>query len=213
MSTSEATAVVRCWTSTDPVYNDYHDFEWGRPVTDERGLYERLCLEALQSGLSWTLILRRREGLRAAFAGFDPDAVARFGEPEVERLLGDARVIRNRRKLEAIVANARATVALRETGEPLERLLWSHRPEPRPAPRGWADVPAATPESKELAKTLKRAGFGFVGPTTVYATMQAAGLLNDHLAGCPVRAEVERAQVKASPRPRASGGRGGSPRR
>ena len=187
----------RCrWGDSDDRYRDYHDAEWGRPVLDERGLYERLCLELLQSGLSWALILRKREGIREALAGFDPDAVAGFGVRDMKRLLGDPRVIRNRRKLEAIVANAQATVAMRDD-VPLPELVWSFRcPTPR-APRGYADTVSVSPESKELAKELKRRGFAFVGPTTVYSTMQAVGVVNDHLAGCFVRDEVEEVRQNA----------------
>jgi len=187
---------ARCrWGSTDDRYRDYHDTEWGRPVTDERGLFERLSLELLQSGLSWALILRKRDGIREAFAGFDPDAVAGFGEREVAKLLEDTRVIRNRRKIEAIVRNAEATVAARDE-TPLPELVWSFRPVPGPAPGSYADMVSLSDESKALAKELKGRGFAFVGPTTVYSTMQAIGLVNDHLAGCFVRDEVERAQVR-----------------
>ena len=186
--------LARCrWGSTDETYRAYHDDEWGRPVTDERGLYEKLCLEALQSGLSWALILRKRDGIRDAFAGFDPDAVARFRTREIERLLGDERVIRNRKKIEAIVRNAQATVDARAE-MPLPQLVWSFRPQARPAPRGYDDMPSLTDESKALAKELKRRGFVFVGPTTVYSTMQAVGVVNDHLEGCFVRDAVEAAQ-------------------
>ncbi|TMM05536.1 MAG: DNA-3-methyladenine glycosylase I [Actinobacteria bacterium] len=185
---------ARCrWGSTDELYRHYHDSEWGRPVTEERGLYEKLCLECLQSGLSWALILRKRDGIRDAFAAFAPDAVAAFGRREIEGLLKDPRVIRNRRKLEAIVQNAQATVVMRDQ-TPLPELVWSFRPPRRKAPRGYTDMASLTEESKQLAKELKRVGFAFVGPTTVYATMQAVGLVNDHLAGCFVRAEVEAAQ-------------------
>jgi DNA-3-methyladenine glycosylase I len=186
--------VARCrWGAGDARYREYHDTEWGLPVTDERGLYEKLCLECLQSGLSWALILRKREDIRAALAGFDPDAVAAFGPHEVETLLQDPRVIRNRRKLEAIVRNARTTVALRDE-TPLPELVWSFRPErPRRPPRSYAGVPAITDESKQLARELKRRGFAFVGPTTVYATMQAVGVVNDHLEGCFARDAVEAA--------------------
>jgi DNA-3-methyladenine glycosylase I len=185
---------VRCrWGSADDLYRGYHDSEWGRPVTDERGLYEKLCLECLQSGLSWALILRKREGIRDAFADFTPDAVAAFGRKEIEGLLKDPRVIRNRRKLEAIVQNAQATVAMRDQ-TPLPELVWSYRPPSGPAPRAYADMVSLTEESKQLAKELKGRGFAFVGPTTVYSTMQAVGLVNDHLAGCFVRAEVDAAQ-------------------
>jgi DNA-3-methyladenine glycosylase I len=183
------TEPVRCWETSDPLYQAYHDREWGRPVRDERGLYERLCLEGFQSGLSWLTILRKRDAFRAAFAGFEPDAVARFRERDVKRLLGDAGIVRHRGKIEAAIANARATVALRETGTPLHELVWAHRPEPRPAPTDWI---ATTPESVALSKALKQAGFRFVGPTTVYATMQACGVVNDHLATCFVRDDVER---------------------
>jgi DNA-3-methyladenine glycosylase I len=185
--------VKRCWETSDPLYQAYHDEEWGRPVRDERGIYERLCLEGFQSGLSWLTILRKRENFRAAFAGFEPDAVARFDERDVERLLGDAGIVRHRGKIEAAIANARATVALREAGTPLHELVWAHAPGHRPAPRSLTEMPAGTPESTQLSKTLRRAGFRFVGPTTVYAAMQACGVVNDHLAGCWVRADVERA--------------------
>jgi DNA-3-methyladenine glycosylase I len=185
---------ARCrWASTSELDRAYHDNEWGRPVTDERGLYEKLCLECLQSGLSWSLILRKRDGIRDALAAFAPDAVAAFGRKEIEGLLKDPRVIRNRRKLEAIVQNARATVAMRDQ-TPLPELVWSFRPPRRKVPRAYADMPSVTNESKQLAKELKRQGFAFVGPTTVYATMQAVGVVNDHLAGCFVRKEVEAAQ-------------------
>jgi len=185
---------ARCrWGASDERYRDYHDKEWGRPVTEERGIYEKLCLECLQSGLSWALILRKRDGIRDALAAFDPDAVAAFGRKETEALLQDPRVIRNRRKLEAIVQNARATVAMRED-TPLPELVWSFSPPPRKAPRSYADLDSLTDESKQLAKELKRRDFAFVGPTTVYATMQAVGLVNDHLEGCFVREEVDAAQ-------------------
>ena len=185
---------ARCrWGSSDDLYRAYHDREWGWPVTEERGLYEKLCLECLQSGLSWALILRKRDGIRDALAAFDPDAVAAFGRKETEALLQDPRVIRNRRKLEAIVQNARATVAMRDD-IPLPKLVWSFLPQRHKAPRSYADLASLTDESKQLAKELKRRGFAFVGPTTVYATMQAVGLVNDHLAGCFVRKEVEAAQ-------------------
>jgi DNA-3-methyladenine glycosylase I len=187
--------VKRCWDSSDPLYVAYHDEEWGRPVTDERGLYERLCLEGFQSGLSWLTILRKRENFRAAFAGFDPDLVARFGERDIERLLADAGIVRHRGKIEAAIANARGVLALREAGSPLDELIWSHRPESAPAPRSWDDWQAKTPESTALSKLLKATGFRFVGPTTVYATMQACGVVNDHLADCWVRDEVERQLV------------------
>ena len=187
--------VVRCWPTTDPLYIAYHDEEWGRQVRDERGIYERLCLEGFQSGLAWITILRKREAFRERFAGFDPERVAAFGERDVERLLGDPSIVRHRGKIEASIANARATVALREAGEPLEELFWSHRPDDVPAPRSHADRRSTTPESEALAKRLRREGFRFVGPTTLYAAMQACGLVNDHLADCWVRPDVEQAAV------------------
>jgi DNA-3-methyladenine glycosylase I len=183
----------RCWATTDELYLAYHDEEWGRPVRDERGLLERLCLEGFQSGLSWLTILRKRENFRAAFAGFDPERVARFGERDVERLLGDAGIVRHRGKIEAAIANARGALALREAGTPLEELVWGRRPKRgRAAPKSLKDLPATTPESTALSKELKHAGFRFVGPTTVYAAMQACGVVNDHLATCFVRAQVQR---------------------
>ena len=184
---------TRCWSTTDELYLAYHDDEWGRPVTDERGLLERLCLEGFQSGLSWLTILRKRENFRAAFAGFDPETVARFGARDVTRLLKDAGIVRHRGKIEAAIANARGTLTLREAGTPLEELVWRHRPQKRrAAPKSFADLAATTPESAALSKELKRAGFRFVGPTTVYATMQACGIVNDHLATCFVRRQVQR---------------------
>jgi DNA-3-methyladenine glycosylase I len=187
----------RCWGSSDPLYIAYHDEEWGRPVTDERGLLERLCLEGFQSGLSWLTILRKREAFREAFFDFDPERVARFRNREIERLLGDARIVRHRGKIEAAIANARGALALRDSGTPLEELVWSHRPERHKPPRKTADWESTTPESVALSKALKRAGFRFVGPTTVYATMQACGVVNDHLVSCHVHDDVER-QIAAA---------------
>jgi DNA-3-methyladenine glycosylase I len=184
-----------CFGEGDPLYERYHDEEWGRPVRDERGLYEKLCLEAFQSGLAWITILRKRDGFRAAFANFDPEQVARFGKRDLNRLLSDTGIVRNRLKIEATIANAKATVALRDGPRPLPDLIWDHAPPNRKAPRSWKDVEPLTPESTALSKELKRNGFRFVGPTTVYATMQACGLVNDHLAGCRVRADVERARA------------------
>jgi DNA-3-methyladenine glycosylase I len=181
----------RCFGEEIEIYRDYHDFEWGRPVVDERGLLEKLCLEGFQSGLSWLTILRKRDGFRRAFADFDPERVARYTDTDVKRLLADAAIVRHRQKIEAAIANARATLTLRDQGRSLRELVWSHRPKPRRAPRSWADVAPETPESRALAKELKAAGFRFVGPTTVYSTMQACGLVNDHLAGCPARDDVE----------------------
>ncbi len=183
----------RCgWVGSAPEYLRYHDEEWGRPVHGEAALFERISLEAFQSGLSWLTILRKREGFRAAFAGFDPEVVAAFGEADVERLLADPGIVRNRAKILAAVANARATLALRDTVDGgLDALVWSFAPEPgRPAPATLADVPATTADSIALAKALKRHGLVFVGPTTAYAAMQACGLVDDHLAGCHVRAAL-----------------------
>lgn len=179
--------MMRCFGEGDPLYSRYHDEEWGRPIRDERGLYERLCLEGFQSGLSWLVVLRKREHIRRAFHDFDPEVVATFSPADVARLLTDPGIIRNRAKIEAAITNARATLALRNTGTPLPALIWSFRPPPRPAPRTAAEVPASTHESAALAATLRRAGFRFVGPTTVYALMQAGGLVNDHLADCSAR--------------------------
>ena len=177
--------LARCpWSVSTPDYIAYHDEEWGRPVRGDRLLYERLTLEAFQSGLSWITILRKREAFRSAFAGFDPAVVAAYDEHDVERLLGDASIVRNRAKIEAAIANARRVVEL-DGG--LTELLWSFAPEPRAAPATPADVPAVTPESTAMAKELKRRGFRFVGPTTAYALMQACGLVNDHLDGCLAR--------------------------
>lgn len=192
--------VRRCWDTRDPVYREYHDREWGRPLTDERSLYEKLCLEGFQSGLSWAVVLRKRPGFRELFAGFEPEAVAAFTPDDVDRLLGDDRIIRNRRKVEATIANAEATLALRAAGTPLEALVWSFRPEPTPPPASFTDVPTDTEESNALSKALKRAGFRFVGPTTMYALMQAGGLVNDHLVGCFVQADVGREQSDAAQR-------------
>jgi DNA-3-methyladenine glycosylase I len=188
----------RCFGEGDALYERYHDEEWGFPVTDERGLFERLSLEAFQSGLSWRTILGRREAFRAAFAGFRPELLARYGSADVDRLLGDAGIIRNRAKIEATLTNARATLALRASGAPLEQLIWRHAPRRRRrAPAAAGDLPAKTPESTALARELKSCGFRFVGPTTAYALMQACGLVNDHLLACPVRPAVERARREA----------------
>ena len=182
--------LARCgWALSAPEYIAYHDDEWGRPVTGEAALYERLVLEAFQSGLSWLTILRKRDGFRRAFAGFDVDAVAAFGEADVARLLADPGIVRNRAKILAAVTNARATMALRSAADGgLEALFWSFRPPgDRPVPVTLDDVPAVTAESVALARALKRSGFAFVGPTTAYAAMQACGVVDDHLAGCWVR--------------------------
>jgi DNA-3-methyladenine glycosylase I len=176
--------LARCpWSVSHPLNLEYHDREWGVPVHGERELLERISLEAFQSGLSWLTILAKRPAFRTAFAHFDPDAVAAFGDSDAERLMADAGIVRNRAKIAATLANARATVALRDHGG-LDRLIWSHRPEPTSAPRTLDEVPATSPGAKALARDLKAHGFTFVGPTTAYAAMQAIGMVDDHLAGC-----------------------------
>lgn len=169
------------WAETDPLLTEYYDYEWGMPIYDEAGVFERLSLEAFQSGLSWLTVLRKRDAFRAAFAGFVPDAVAAFTERDIERLLDDPGIIRNRRKIEATVANARAAIALRESGESLAALVWSYVPDRSPSPVSDQDVPSTSPESVALAKALKQRGFSFVGPTTVYALMTAIGVVDVHL--------------------------------
>jgi DNA-3-methyladenine glycosylase I len=197
MSPSRAN-ITRCFGDGDPLFERYHDEEWGFPVLDERGLFERLSLESFQSGLSWRTILTKRDAFRDAFADFDPDAIAGFGDADVQRLLLDGKIVRNRAKIEATLANARATVALRATGEPLDVVIRAHAPARQdPPPATWADVHSTTPESVALARELKRRGFRFVGPTTLHALMQACGLVDDHLAGCPARPAVERARRAA----------------
>ena len=173
---------LRCgWALTAPEYLDYHDHEWGRPVTSVSGLYERLSLEAFQSGLAWITILRKRENFRAAVAGFQPDRVARFGAADVERLMNDPGIVRNRTKIEATIANARAVEGL---GEEFARLILAHAVPDRPRPTAGETVRATSPESVALAAGLKAVGIRFVGPTTAYALMQAVGLVDDHLDGC-----------------------------
>lgn len=187
----------RCFGEGDPLLERYHDEEWGFPVLDERGLFERMSLEAFQSGLSWRTILKKRDAFRVAFASFDPEAVARFGDADVTRLLDNEEIVRNRAKIEATLANARATVALRDS-EPLELLIRAHVPARRESPPAtWAQVQSSRPETVALARELKRRQFRFVGPTTLYALMQACGLVNDHLADCPARPAVERARRAA----------------
>lgn len=168
------------WASVDPLLRAYYDEEWGMPVRDEQGLFERLSLEAFQSGLSWATILRKRPAFRVAFAGFAPDRVAAFDDADVARLMADAAIVRNRRKIDATIANARATVALREDGG-LADLIWSFRPDVTPTPATMADVPTVSDESKALAKELRLRGFSFVGPTTMFALMEAVGIVDTHL--------------------------------
>ena len=174
--------LARTWGSSDPLLRDYYDTEWGMPVRDERGVFERLSLEAFQSGLSWLTILRKRPAFREAFARFDPEAVAAFDEADVSRLMADVGIVRNRLKVDATINNARATVALRPAGG-LAELVWSYQPSATPTPMSWAEVPSVSPESVALAKRLKREGFRFVGPTTMYALMSALGIVDTHLMG------------------------------
>ena len=181
----------RCWWCLgSPDYLAYHDDEWGRELHGESELFERLTLEAFQSGLSWLTILRKRENFRAAFDGFEVERIADYGKREIARLMADAGIVRNRAKIEATIANARATRELHAAGESLDELLWSFAPEPdsRAAPRSGHDLEPTTAESKAMAKELKRRGFVFVGPTTAYSTMEAVGMVNDHLAECEFRA-------------------------
>lgn len=176
--------LARCsWSASDPEYSRYHDEEWGRPQHDPRALYEKLCLEGFQAGLSWITILRRRPAFREAFLGFEPERVAAMTEADVERLLQNAGIIRHRGKIEATISNARAVLQL---DVPLEELMWSFAPpaESGRRPRDWGEVPAITPESTALSKELRRRGFRFVGPTTMYALMQATGMVDDHFEGC-----------------------------
>jgi DNA-3-methyladenine glycosylase I len=178
---------LRCpWALSTADYLGYHDHEWGRPVRDDHGLFERLCLEAFQSGLSWLTILRKRENFRAAFSGFDMAAVAEFGDGDVTRLLADAGIVRNRAKIEAAIANARAALDLPDG---LAALVWKYADTQRPAPVTLSDVPASTPSAKALSTDLRKNGFRFTGPVTAYATMQACGVVNDHLADCFYRDE------------------------
>ena len=174
------------WAAADPLLREYYDTEWGMPVRDERGVFERLSLEAFQSGLSWATILRKRPAFRDAFSGFDPDAVAEFGDEDVDRLLDDARIVRNRAKILATITNAHATLRLREASDidgGLAGLVWSYRPNETPRPYRLADVPTQSPQSAALSRELKRRGFRFVGPTTMHALMEAIGIIDTHLVG------------------------------
>ncbi|MCS5713424.1 DNA-3-methyladenine glycosylase I [Herbiconiux sp. CPCC 205716] len=174
------------WAAVDPLLREYYDTEWGVPVRDERGLFERLSLEGFQSGLSWATILRKRPAFRAAFGGFDPEVVARFGDEDIARLLSDPGIVRNRAKILATIGNARATLALRhdpDVPDGLPRLIWSFRPARTPRPRTMAEVPTVSPESTALAAALRAKGFRFVGPTTMHALMEAVGIVDTHLVG------------------------------
>lgn len=170
------------WAATDPLLTEYYDREWGMPVRDERGLYERICLEGFQAGLSWATILKKRPAFRAAFGGFDPDIVRTFGESEVQRLMADASIVRNRRKIEATITNAQATIALRDHGGLVE-FVWSFQPAETPEPRTPAEIPTTSVESIALSKALRARGFAFVGPTTMFALMEAIGMIDTHLSG------------------------------
>lgn len=184
----------RCaWSLRSPEYVTYHDLEWGRVMFDDVRIYEKLCLEGFQSGLSWLTILRKREGFRRAFCGFDPARVASFGEHDVARLLEDTSIVRHRGKIEATVANARATLEVQAQVGSLAALVWSFEPprKGRPVPRMLDDLPGSTPESVAMSKALRRFGFRFVGPTTAYAAMQSLGIVNDHLHGCHARTPCE----------------------
>jgi DNA-3-methyladenine glycosylase I len=184
---TDSDGLRRCpWADSTDDYRAYHDLEWGRPVHGDVALFERISLEAFQSGLSWLTILRKRGAFRAAFDGFEPEAVAAYGEDDVARLMADAGIVRNRRKVAATIQNARALVALQDAGGSLDELVWSFAPPDRPRPQALEQVPASTPESLALSKALKARGFAFVGPTTMYAAMQACGLVDDHLADCHV---------------------------
>ena len=182
---TETNDLTRCFGAGDPLYEEYHDHEWGVPVHGDAAIFERIALEGAQSGLSWITILRKREGYREAFADFDPETVAAFTEADIDRLLENPGIVRNRQKITSVVTNARAVVAMRAQGESLSELFWSFQPPARKRPpTAWTDVPSMTEESKALAKALKQRGFVFVGPTTMYASMQACGLVNDHIKGC-----------------------------
>lgn len=170
------------WASIDPLLREYYDTEWGMPVTDERGVFERVSLEGFQAGLSWATILRKRPAFRAAFDGFDPDLIAAYGDRDVARLLADAGIVRNRQKILATIGNARATIALREDVG-LSALIWSFRPAETPRPQRFDEIPTTSPESVALSKELRRRGFAFVGPTTMYALMEAIGIVDTHLIG------------------------------
>jgi DNA-3-methyladenine glycosylase I len=192
---------MRCsWHRNEPLYLAYHDEEWGRPTADDRYLFEKLCLEGFQSGLSWLTILRKRENFRRAFARFDVDALCGFGPPDVERLLADAGIVRHRGKIESVLNNARRARELRDEAGSLAGFVWRYAPGPasRPERFDWATLKtiAKTPESTALSKELRRRGWSFVGPTTVYAFMQAVGMVNDHVEGCCARDAVERARVR-----------------
>ena len=183
-----ADGVARCpWPGADPLYVAYHDDDWGRPVRDERELFEKLILDGAQAGLAWITILRKRDSYRRAFDRFDPERIAAYGPDDVDRLLGDPGIVRNRQKVAAAISNAQALLAMHEAGETLVDLVWSHRPEAHPTLRPGQDYPVTSPEAEALSSALRNRGWKFVGPTIVYAFMQAVGVVNDHLEGCAFR--------------------------
>ncbi len=200
---STAADTVRCgWAGSDPLYVDYHDREWGRPVTDDNRLFEKLCLEGFQSGLSWYTILKKRENFRAAFHGFEIARVAEMGEADIERLLGDTGIVRHRGKIASTINNAKRALALQQEFGSLAAYVWGFEPKAIAAPGTLGQIPAETEASKALSKDLRKRGFSFVGPTTVYAFMQAMGLVNDHVADCFCRGESEAARAAlVRPRP------------
>ena len=183
-----ADGVARCpWPGADPLYVAYHDDDWGRPVRDERELFEKLILDGAQAGLAWITILRKRDSYRRAFDRFDPERIAAYGPDDVDRLLGDPGIVRNRQKVAAAISNAQALLAMHEAGETLVDLVWSHRPDAHPTLRAGQDYPVTSPEAEALSSALRNRGWKFVGPTIVYAFMQAVGVVNDHLDGCAFR--------------------------
>jgi DNA-3-methyladenine glycosylase I len=187
-----ADGVARCpWPGVDPLYVAYHDDDWGRPVHDERELFEKLILDGAQAGLAWITILRKRDSYRRAFDRFDPERIAAYGPDDVDRLLGDPGIVRNRQKVAAAISNAQALLAMHEAGETLVDLVWSHRPEAHPTLRPGQDYPVTSPEAEALSSALRNRGWKFVGPTIVYAFMQAVGVVNDHLEGCAFRSDQE----------------------
>jgi DNA-3-methyladenine glycosylase I len=189
--------LARCpWAASTPEYESYHDDEWGRPVADEDRVYELLCLEGFQAGLSWITILRKRAAFRQAFASFNPDAVARFGDRDIERLLDDPGIVRHRGKITATITNARATLQLHEEGLTLAEVVWRHEPSHGRRVARMDDLVGSTPESKALSSELRGSGFAFVGPTTVYSAMQALGVVNDHLTDCHLHPVVEQLRAR-----------------
>ncbi len=194
---SQSQPRVRCaWAGSEGIYHQYHDHEWGRPVVDDTRLFEKICLEGFQSGLSWLTILKKRDSFRSAFFGFDIDRVAAMGEADIERLLGDAGIVRHRGKIASTINNARRAQEIRAEFGSLAAYVWGFEPASSPARAGMGDIPPQTDVSKALSKDLRKRGWSFVGPTTVYAFMQAMGMVNDHVTGCFCHAEVDAARQK-----------------